>query len=375
MEKITSVSAELVPLASGQTVRATVTTEHGAQGIAEIPAGITVGAGEAVLVDPAQAVTSIQSIVAPALTGMDCLEQREVDVKLMEFDDSPDRHQLGVNALLPVSLAVARAGAAALERELYVHLADLAGTTPRLPTPIQVMIEGGKHAEGSPVSIQEFSIIGPVDAGEATLTKLESIAAARSLACAPGGEGGLVVGANTNADAFELLVEAIQGTDLRLALDVAASHAGATSEIEALLAAVPLALVEDPVPESDLAAWQTFTRQYGQRFLVAADDLTVGNPARIKDAVKDSVANCLVVKLNQTATLSELFDLVALVRVGNWQVVVSHRGHETTDSFVTDLAVGLGAEFLKAGTTRSPERKPKYDRLLAIANQLARNEP
>lgn len=377
MERITEVTAELIALGSRslgkQTVRVTVTTERGLQGSAALPGGISTGAGEAVLVEPAQALATIQSTVTPALIGQDALEQREVDIRLMELDETPERRQLGVNSLLPVSLAVARAAATALERELYEHLAELAGTEPRLPEPIQVMIEGGKHAEGSSVSIQELSVIGSVADGAAVLATIESLAASRSWSVAPGGEGGLVLGAPGNTEALQLLAEAAHTVNptLKLALDVAASHVGTAAEVGALLTTGPIALVEDPVAQDDLAGWQAFTAAHGRQRIVAADDLTVGNPARIKDAVKAGVANCLVLKLNQTATLSELLDLAALVRVGNWKLVVSHRGQETEDPFIADLAVGLGAEYLKAGTVRSPERKTKYDRLAEIAKHLA----
>jgi len=373
MERIRSIEARVVPLGNQTTVEVTVTTERRFVGVARLPLGVSVGANEARLVDPEMVVTLVQTVVAPALKGKDVLEQREVDELLMELDPTIDRSTLGVNALLPVSMAVARAGAAALERELYHHLAELAHTVPVLPIPIQVMFEGGKHASVANHLVQELSFIGSSRQGTRLITALEQSLREAGQSVALGGEGGLIVTLGTNTQALKLLAGAtkILGLEPNFAIDVAASH-GTTQleEVTELIDGFPLSVVEDPIDQADLGSWRDFTSSYGRDRLVAADDLTVGNPSLIKDAVKQGLANCLVVKLGQTATLSELFDLISLVQIGGWAHIVSHRGLETPDSFITDFAVATGAKYLKAGTTLSPERKVKYDRLEEIARIL-----
>ncbi|MBI4023289.1 hypothetical protein HY375_03950 [Candidatus Berkelbacteria bacterium] len=374
MEPITALKAELVPLGNQQTIRAMVTTEH-AQGAVTIPAGISVGAAEAKLIDPAQAVQTIHEVIGPVLVGKDCLDQRSIDQALMDLDGTADRSHLGVNALLPVSLAVARAAAAALSRELYEQIAELANTEPRLPETIVVALEGGKHAPSSGLTIQEFSLVGSPATAAQIIDALDAQLRQMGHPSTTGGEGGLVLsGQLTNQAALQLLLDAAikSGTSQpQLALDVAASHGVIPeAEVRQLVGQFPIAIIEDPLEQENLEQWQAWTKEFGTSRLIAADDLTVGNPRMIKDAVQQGVANCLVVKLNQTATLSELLDLVDLVRVGNWKIVVSHRGLETDDAFITDLAVGIGAEYLKAGSLRRPERKAKYDRLAAIRIHL-----
>ena len=381
MEAIKTIEAAMIPSGQQSTVRVTVTTEHGSTGTAELPAGISVGSSEAKLVDPAQAVRTITDLISPALVGSDVLEQRSIDQKLMELDGTTDRSHLGVNSLLPVSLATCRAAAGALSRPLYHHIAELAHAAVKLPIPIQVMIEGGAHAPvgSTGVTLQECSLIGPTADGERVLTALTQLVANQRGATQSGGEGGLILPIQSNHDALQYLAVAAAQVGLsapQFAIDIAASHTALSpDELMQLMHDFPLAVVEDPVAEDDLAAWSAFTTAHGQQLIVAADDLTVGNPLLIKDAVKSGTANALVVKLNQTATLSELFDLIDLVRVGNWQIIISHRGHETPDAFIADLAVGVGADYLKAGTTRSPERKTKYERLAVIATEISQPSP
>lgn len=375
MEKITSITAQVVTYDNQSTVQATVSTEHGYSGTAELPSGVTVGSNEAKLIDPAQAASTINEVVSPALVGSDVLEQRQLDERLMELDGTVDRSHLGVNSLLPVSLAAARAAAAALERELYVHLAEIGRTEAALPQLVQVLIEGGKHAPSSGLTIQEFSVITSIENAQAIQTMLQSMLTKQQVPVTVGGEGGLIAQFGQNRTALQYLVYAatqVLAATPRLAIDAAASHGEiAAAEIEALIQEFPLVIVEDPIPEHDLAAWGSFTATHRANLIIAADDLTVGNPLLIKDAVKQSIANALVLKLNQTATLSELFDLIALIGVGGWTHILSHRGHETPDTFLVDLAVGTGARFVKMGTPASPIRQPKFARYTAIQQQLA----
>lgn len=378
MEKITQIKAKVVDLGDWSTVRVMVETEHGFRGHAELPAGISVGKGEAQLIDPDHAVQNIQTIIAPKLISQDALEQREIDQILMDLDGTPDRSKLGVNSLLPVSMAVIRVGAQALKRELYEHIAHLANLEPKIPRVIEVLIEGGKHVPDSILSIQEFSVID-----DAQFLRAKDITNAirvqcnkLGIECSVAGQGGVGAKLRSNDQALDLINSVLDKLDIdvELAIDVAATHTGIQlQEIEDLMAHYPIKLVEDPIPEGDHPAWIKFTKKYGHDHIIAADDLTLGNPRLIKDAVKTGVANSLVIKLNQTATVSELFDLINLVKVGNWIHIVSHRGHEVPDDFIADLAVGTGAQYLKAGNPADSDRASKYTRLKTIYRHLKTN--
>lgn len=379
MEKIVAIEPSLVPLGSEQTVRVTVKTERGFQGSADVPSGISVGANEAKQGSAEQAVQTIQDVIGPALIGADCLEQRSLDQQLMDLDGTPDRSHFGVRALLPISLANCRAAAAALNRPLYAHISQLVRATPRLPETIIVLVEGGKHAPGSSLTIQEFSMIGTAAESVSVQRALLQLWESEGIATTPGSQGGLVPNAGDNRSALEVIHRALTSVipnGARLALDAAASH-GLTplDTLKALLSAYPIALVEDPVEQDRLPDWQRFTAEFGSQLIVAADDLTVGNPVLIKDAVKDRLANNLVLKLNQAATLSELFDLITLVSVGGWSHTISHRGVETSDDFIVDLAVGTAAAYLKTGHPSQPERAPKFQRLDAIRQELQGSSP
>lgn len=378
MEQVKTIVAEVAQADGIETVRATVTTEHGFEGTATLPSGISVGSGEATLVEAARAVQNVTDTIAPALVGKDCLEQREFDLALMDLDGTPERSRLGANSLLAVSIAVVRAAAAALSRETYEHIAELAQVAPRLPHLVQVILEGGKHGPiASGLSIQELAVIGAKDqtAVEQLIAETERLLAERSIPFQPGAEGGIAPRLPTNGAGAELLrdsLAALNWTSPRIAVDVAASHA--TEDVDGLrqiLSILPVEILEDPLEQDNLPGWKALTAELGDALIIAADDLTVGNPSRIKDAVKENVANGLVLKLTQVATLSELLDLIALARVGNWRIIASHRGHESTDDFLIDLAVGTAAEYLKIGTTRSAVRASKFARYQTLSGRVA----
>ena len=375
MEHIRAVTAKLVTTETVPTIGVHVETERGASGVATLPSGISVGAGEAQLAPVEQAIRTINELVAPAMIGKDCLEQREVDLILMNLDGTPNRARLGANSLLPVSLAIARAAAAALHRELYEHIADLTNTAPSAPEIISVVVEGGKHGASEALAAQELSLIGLAERVESLLIAITGEFQRRNIPVQPGREGGLAPLANDAQviDAVRTTLMQPSWRNAQLALDLAATHHQSTHLLGDYTAALPIVLVEDPLPDDDQEGWATFTREHGTTLTIAADDLALGNPMKIKDAVRQDLANCLVVKLNQTATLSELFDLIALVQVGNWQHIVSHRGNEVPDDFIVDLAVGTGAHYLKLGTPRSSVRVPKFSRLKTITAQLARS--
>lgn len=375
MERIRSIRAKALALRTGQTIEVALETERGFVGAAAVPVGISLGGSEAKQVPINLALELITRELAPRLIGADALEQRQIDLMLIGLDNSADRHIFGHNSLLPISLALARAAAAALQKPLYRYIADLAGAQIKIPETIAVVIEGGKHTAGIPAwrqTIQEFSVIALADQIAAATNQVEQTLKNQNIQYFAGVQGGLAIPLNANSQALAILSNAARG--IPLAIDVAASHGFITiQEIESLICNFRVAVIEDPVPEDDFASWRQFTAQYGANHIVAADDLTVGDPARIKDAVTQKLANCLVVKLGQTATLSEMLDLIALVQMDNWSHIVSHRGLETMDTFIVDLAVGTGAKFLKIGNPRQAQRQAKFDRLEAIRRDTGKS--
>ena len=372
MEKITHIQAELTKLAVDETVTVSIQTEHGYTARVTLPTGISVGAGEASLVNANEAVSIITNVIAPAIIGRDCLEQREIDLLLMSLDETTDRSKLGANSLLPVSLAISRVAAAALHKELYEYIAQLTHSVPQIPDLVSVLIEGGKHGKCDLLLAQELSLIGQRDDITMFLNLIESLFKKRGIPYELGAEGGIAPAASDET-VIEVLQELLSIQDnnaLRFALDLAATHSTVKQVFNIYEDKLPIALVEDPCPDNDLAAWAAFTQNYGHLLIVAADDLAVGNPTRIKEAVQRQLANCLVVKLNQTATLSELFDIIALTQMGNWKHMISHRGNEVDDDYIIDLAVGTGAQYLKIGTPKSTVRASKFKRYDCLKNKL-----
>lgn len=364
MEKITKVSATVEKFGNLESVVAHVETERGFIGEASIPAGISVGSGEAKYITNAQAVNNINTVVAKKIIGFDALEQREVDQELMYLDLTPDHHQIGVNSLMPVSMAVCRAAAQALSRELFEHIASLTKSVPHVPSLISVLVSGGKHHNSPNLLIQEYSgiFLDPAKVLEA-LNHLAAIFKRDGISFTQSEIGSLLPNEVDDARVFKSINELTSDLNISLAYDFARTHSTIGNDLIETIMQNPMSKVaEDPISEDDLAGWAEFTKKWGGEKVVSADDLTIGNPVLIKDAVKENIANCLVVKINQSGTLSELFDIIGLVKIGNWQHVISHRGQETSDDFIVDLAVGTGANYLKMGTPLSTVRKSKFAR-------------
>lgn len=378
MEKITKVSATIQKFGNIESVLARVETERGFLGEASVPVGISIGSGEAKYIANADAVNNINNIVAKKIIGLDALEQREVDQELMYLDLTPDRRLFGVNSLMPVSMAVCRAASNALSRELYEHLASLNKSVPHIPSLVSVLVSGGRHQNNPRLIIQEYSgiFLNPNKIIEA-LNHLGAIFRRDGIAFVQNDIGSLSPIEADDSQIFRSIAELSNDLNLDLAYDFASSHSNISAEfIESIMQNSKSCIAEDPIAEDNLTGWTEFTKKWGSSKIVSADDLTLGNPILIKDALKANIANCLVVKINQSTTLSELFDIIALVKIGNWSHIVSHRGQETADDFIVDLAVGTGALYLKMGTPISLMRKSKFDRYNKILDlsQIKQNE-
>ena len=394
------------------TVEAEVTLAGGASGRASAPSGASRGAAEAFELRDgdvarfegrgvSRAVIGVNHEIAPALIGRDALDQNALDQAMREMDGTAQLTRLGGNAILAVSIALARAGAAATGQPLFRRLADLAGVTqPTMPMPMVNILSGGLHA-GRGMDVQDFLVI-PVGArsyGEALEWSLRVRAAATAL-CAEAGlptlladEGGLSPGLADGADALTLMVRAFEraglrpGEDAAIALDIAASSLadaegryvfrragrllGSPEMIELLAdwtARFPIVSIEDGLGEEDWAAWPELTRRLGHVQLVG-DDLFVTQADRIARGVREGAANAALIKINQNGTLSGTLEALAAARAGGFATVISARSGETEDPFIADLAVGVAGGQIKIGSVRTSERMAKYNQLLRLEEE------
>ena len=414
MSRISSLHARQILDSRGRpTVEVDVTLEDGSTGRASVPSGASTGSNEAHELrdrDPqwfgglgvSQAVAHVDSEIAALLRGRDALDQRAVDAALLDLDGTPNLSRLGANAVLGVSLAICRAGAAALGRPLYERIAQLSGTDePTLPMPMVNILSGGLHA-GRGMDAQDFLAV-PVGArsiGEAIhlVSRVRSsaaqIMAERGLPTLLADEGGLSPGSATGDDALKLLTEAVQGAglepgrDIAIAIDVAAhsfydpqagdyhlareGRRASTAEMSDMIAAWvrdhPVVSVEDPLDEDDWVGWRSLTDQVGDRVRLIGDDLFTTNLARLERGVSEGCANGGLVKVNQNGTLTGTLGVIAAARAAGYAPVVSARSGETEDSFIADLAVGTAAGQIKIGSVRTSDRLAKYNQLLRIAD-------
>jgi enolase len=348
-------------------------------------------------------------MIAPALVGHDARDQHAIDARLLELDGTPDKHKLGANALLAVSLASAHAAAAARHLPLYRHLHDLArqldpaAPEPRVPVPMVNMISGGLHAGGN-LDFQDFLALPSGAENFAVglewmvrvhrrLGKLLSDAGLEGRLVAD--EGGYGPRLATNRQAVEFLVRAIEaaglvpGRDVTIALDVAATHfydgqnyrMRATADarlssdemIDALVALVdefPVTSIEDPLAEEDWSGWQKITARLGPRIRLVGDDLFATNVERLRLGVSSGAANAILIKLNQIGTLTETLAAIRVARAAGYAAIVSARSGETEDTTIADLAVATAADSIKIGSIQRSERLAKYNQLLRIAEDL-----
>ncbi len=393
------------------TVEAEVVLAGGARGWAMVPSGASTGRHEAVELRDGgprlrglgvrRAVAAVHEVLAPAVAGFPAGEQGAIDAALCAADGTPDRSRLGANALLAVSMAVARASAAHAALPLWRRFADLSGAEPLLPLPMVNVFSGGLHAGGG-VDVQDYLFVPLAADGvaEAIEQAVEVRLAAgdllreRGLTTLLADEGGFGPPLPTNSAALDLLVDAMAragmapGSRGGIALDLAASHLARAggyalpsegvvrsgAEMVALVArwaaTSPVVSVEDPLGEDDWAGWRQATADLGGRLQVVGDDLFVTQEARLRRGIAERVANAVLVKCNQVGTVSETLAVVALARRAGYAVVVSARSGETEDPWLADLAVGTGAGQIKVGATRTSERTSKYNRLLRIAEEM-----
>ena len=411
MAKIDAVGArEILDSRGNPPIEVEIILEDDAFGRAAVPSGASTGAfeaheqrdgdkgrymGKGVL----GAVHAVLDDIDEALTDLDANDQRLVDETMIKLDGTANKEKLGANAILGVSLANARAAAESNGLQLYEYLGQGKGVT--LPVPLMNIINGGAHADTG-VDIQEFMIV-PLGAetysealrwGVEVYHNLKGLLQSKGLATGLGDEGGFAPELPTNADALELIVEAIAksgytlGKDIALALDVAATEfynektgtykfegkERTTDEMIAyyaeLLERFPLVSIEDPLAEDDWAGWTKMTAQLGDKVQIVGDDLYVTNPSRLQRGIDEKAGNAILVKVNQIGTLTETRDAVELAQSKGMKAIISHRSGETEDTFIADLAVATNAGQIKTGAPARSERVAKYNQLLRIEEEL-----
>jgi len=401
---------EVLDSRGNPTVEVEVWLESGAFGRALVPSGASTGTREAVELrdeEPARyqgkgvrrAVQNVIETIAPEVEGMDATEQAQIDRALLELDGTPNKSGLGANALLGVSLAVARAAADDAGLPLYQYLGGPGARL--LPVPLMNVVNGGAHADNG-LDIQEFMLVpaGAGSFGEALRMGVEIFHTLRrllkdkGLSTGVGDEGGFAPALGGNEAALDFLMRAIEragyraGEEVWLALDVAASEFGergryrlradrtekSSEEMiafyESLLGRYPIRSIEDGLGEDDWDGWQGLTRRLGPRVQLVGDDIFVTNPAIFQEGVRKGVANALLVKLNQIGTLTETLEAVELAKRAGYGTIISHRSGETEDSFIADLAVAVNAGQIKTGSLARGERTAKYNQLLRIEEEL-----
>ena len=389
------------------TIEVEVVLDDGTHSRAAVPSGASTGAFEAVeLRDGGEeyggkgverAVTAVIEEIQPELLGEDADEQRLIDFAMIDLDGTPDKSRLGANAILGVSLAVARAAAESADLPLFRYLG---GPNARvLPVPMMNILNGGAHADTN-VDIQEF-MIAPIGAatfseavrwGAETYHSLKSVLRKHGLSTGVGDEGGFAPSLEHNQAALDLLIEAIDqagfapGSDVAVAIDAAAtefygeggynfegrtkSAAEMAAIYERWLDAYPIVSVEDPLSEEDWSGWQELTARIGDRVQVVGDDIFVTNPGRIQRGINERTANALLVKVNQIGTLTETFGAVELAQRHGFACMMSHRSGETEDTTISDIAVAINCGQLKTGAPARSERVAKYNQLLRIEERL-----
>lgn len=348
------------------------------------------------------AVKNINKIIAPRLKGKDVTRQKEIDELMIRLDGTENKSRLGANAIVGISMAVSRAGAGASNLPLWKYIAKISGTKkPVLPTPSILLLEGGLHA-GNKLDIQEFMIVPLVSSykeklriGTETYHTLGSILKKRygENAVNVGYEGGFAAPLRRVEEALDLMMEAIERSGyknkIKICLDVAASSfysqgiykfEGVTFTTEGLLSfysklfkKYPIISIEDPFAEEDWKGWEKLNakcKTQNAKLLIIGDDLLTTNPKRIKEARDKRACNSLLLKVNQIGTVSEAIAAAKLANSYGWKVMVSHRSGETCDDFIADLAVGIGADYIKAGAPARGERAAKYNRLLRIEEEI-----
>lgn len=403
---------EVLDSRGNPTVEVEVALESGAVGRAIVPSGASTGAFEAVELRDGdkgryigkgveKAVANVNEIIAPELEGMDAFDQPAVDALMIELDGTHNKGKLGANAILGVSMAVARAAAEELGLPLFQYIGGV--NAKQLPVPMMNILNGGEHADNS-VDVQEFMIL-PVGAksfreglrmGAEVFHSLKKVLSDRGLACGVGDEGGFAPNLGSNREALELIVEAIEkagykpGDDVRLGLDVAATemydketklydlkHEGKKLTAEQMVDLYeewvnnfPIVTIEDGLDEEDWDGWKVLTDRLGKKVQLVGDDLFVTNTERLERGIEAGVANSILIKVNQIGTITETLDAIEMAKRAGYTAVISHRSGETEDTTIADLAVAVNAGQIKTGAPSRTDRVAKYNQLLRIEEMV-----
>lgn len=402
---------EILDSRGNPTVEVEVKLEDGTVGRAGVPSGASTGIHEALELRDGdkkryngkgvlQAVDNVNKLIAPEICGWNPVDQAALDEKLIMLDGTPNKSRLGANAILGVSLAVARAAALSLRLPLYRYLGGLGARV--LPVPMFNILNGGVHANWQGTDLQEF-MIAPVGApslreavrwGSEVYQALKSVLKNRGYSTGVGDEGGFAPALKKNAEAIELIVEAIEkagykpGEEVAIALDAAASSfyedgfynlrtEGKKVKAEEMVEIYrewtekyPVFSIEDGLAEDDWEGWKTLNERLGQKVQLVGDDIFVTNVERIKRGIEERAANSVLIKLNQIGTLTETIQAIDLARRASWTAVISHRSGETVDSFIADFSVAMGTGQLKTGAPCRGERVEKYNQLMRIEEEL-----
>ena len=412
---ITQITAhEVLDSRGNPTVEGTVALDDGTVSSAIVPSGASTGEREAEELRDGdaqryggkgvrRAVENVASQIAPLLVGKDALDQRELDRLMIELDGTPNKSRLGANAILAVSIAVARAAANSLRMPLYRYLGG--GNASLLPVPCMNVINGGKHADNT-VDFQEFmiaphhapSFAESIRMGMETFHALKGILKKKGYSTGVGDEGGFAPDLKSNAEAVEVILEAITkagykpGDDISICLDPATSEMWddgkylffksdqsrkTPEEMVALWSSwvkqYPILLLEDGMAENDWAGWKTLTDELGDHVELVGDDIFCTNPQILAKGIDAGIANSILIKLNQIGTITETLDTIELAQKHSYNCFISHRSGETEDTTIADLTVAVGAGHLKTGSGCRSERVAKFNQLLRIERQLGRN--
>jgi enolase len=417
MTEIVSIHArEILDSRGNPTVEADVILDSGAKGRAAVPSGASTGEHEAVELRDGDkdhylgkgvlaAVENVETILGPELTGMDASNQRLIDATMINIDGTENKSKLGANAILAVSMAVARASAEALKLPLYRYLGGINACL--LPTPMMNILNGGSHADSN-VDFQEFMVM-PVGAetfsdalrwGTEVFHTLKGVLKKKGYNTAVGDEGGFAPSLKSNDEALELILEAIHlagytpGEDISIALDPASSEFYdkekgkyifkksdkrelSSEEMSAFweswIKQYPIVSLEDGLAEDDWSGWRHLTQLIGDKVQLVGDDLFVTNTQRLQQGIEQKVANSILIKVNQIGTVTETLEAIELARRFGYTSIISHRSGETEDTFIADLAVGTGAGQIKTGSASRTDRIAKYNQLLRIEEELGQS--
>ena len=409
-------SMQILDSRGNPTVQVEVITEDGYVGKASVPSGASTGSFEAVELRDGdknnylgksveKAVENVNKKIAKKIIGMNVYDQRKIDIEMIKLDDTPNKSNLGANAILGVSLAVAKAAAHSLGIELYQYIGGIYGM--EMPIPMMNILNGGKHSENN-INIQEFMIM-PV--GEITFAErlkrgteiyhtLKKVLKEKGHNVGVGDEGGFAPNLNNEEDALECITEAIKkagyepGKDIKLALDIASTemyeeakkigekgyYFWKTKELKTenemveylinLCEKYPISSIEDGLAEEDWEGWKILTEKLGNKIQLVGDDLFVTNPKRLQRGINRNIANSILIKLNQIGTLTETLETIKLAKKNGYNVIISHRSGETGDTTIADIAVAVNAGQIKTGAPCRTDRVAKYNRLLYIENEI-----